>query len=51
MECDKFTQFFRQRNAMGFTQVLTEMSTRETRRMCLPVREANNPTAICEPII
>jgi hypothetical protein len=31
--------------ALGFTQPLTEMSTRN-----LPTRNADNLTAICEPI-
>jgi hypothetical protein len=41
--------------ALGFTQSLTEMSTRSRNIMflgirALPVRRADNLTAICEPI-
>jgi hypothetical protein len=38
--------------ALGSTQPLTEMSTRNLPRgEGLPVRKADNLTAICEPIV
>jgi hypothetical protein len=42
--------------ALGFTQPLTEMSTRSRKVKFLgsrgrPVRTADNPTAICEPTV
>jgi hypothetical protein len=42
--------------ALGFTQPLTDMSTREKKKMFMgsrarPVRKADNLTAICEPIV
>jgi hypothetical protein len=42
--------------ALGFTQPLTEMSTRSRTKMFLgskvrPVRGADNLTPICEPIV
>jgi hypothetical protein len=49
-------QSFRPHWALGFTQLLTEMSTRGRKIMFLgsrarPVRRADNLTAICEPIV
>jgi hypothetical protein len=38
--------------ALGSTQPLTEMSTRNIPGgKVRPAREADNPTAICEPIV
>jgi hypothetical protein len=58
-EGDEFFQFaylFRAHQALGFTQLLTEMSTRSRKIMFLasrvkPVHRADNLTAICEPIV
>jgi hypothetical protein len=36
--------------AWGFTQPLTDMSTRRPVGKARPAREADNLTAVCEPI-
>jgi hypothetical protein len=55
---DEVTEFFNWPNpssrtmALGSTQPLTEMSTRDlTGGKGRPAREADNLTAICEPIV
>jgi hypothetical protein len=52
IEFSQFTQSFRPHLALGFSQPLTEMSTRDRKIMLLgsnvrPVRRADNLTAIC----
>jgi hypothetical protein len=52
----KFTQSFLPHEALGFTQPLTEMSTRNIKIIIFlgskvrQVSKADNLTAICEPI-
>jgi hypothetical protein len=54
-EIFQITYSFQPHQAVGFTQPLPEMSTRSRRIMfqgniALPVRKADNLTAICKPI-
>jgi hypothetical protein len=53
---DEVTELFQFTYPLGFTQPLTEMSTRSKKKIFLesrarPVSRADNLTAICEPIV
>jgi hypothetical protein len=55
-EVNEFSQFTYSFQALEFSQPLTEMSTRSRKKMFLesravPVRKADNLTAICEQIV